>query len=365
MNVLRRTENDRLQMDFLVHTTRPCSYDDEARSLGSRILYCPAHRKPWIYAPQFTRLLKQHGPYHIVHSHCHRFSGFVLLLAYRARVPVRIAHSHGTAHTVTTTEGLFRRAYYSLMDRWIDKYCTTGFAASPIAARDLFGEDWQSDPRWRILFCGIDTGPFRRAYDRASVRTEFGLPTDALVVGHVGRFTRPKNHTFMLDVLSYAIKMEPRLRLVFVGDGPEEEAVRQMAKKKDLDGSVLFLGSRPDVPRLLLACMDFFLFPSVAEGLGLALVEAQAAGLLCLISDGIPREAELVPPLVRRLPLSHGPARWAKELLNMIGRPRGISPEEALAVVERSPVNLSHSIRELHDAYLGSLSSRPATRDQT
>jgi glycosyltransferase involved in cell wall biosynthesis len=365
MNVLRRTENDRLQMDFLVHTTRLCSYDDEARALGSRILHCPAHRKPWIYAPQFTRLLNQHGPYHIVHSHCHRFSGFVLLLAYRAGVPVRIAHSHGTAYTVTTAEGLFRRAYYSLMDRWIDKYCTAGFAASPVAARDLFGENWQSDPRWKVLFCGIDTVPFRRAYDRVSVRTELGLPSDALVVGHVGRFTRPKNHVFMLRVLSHAVEIEPKVRLVLVGDGPEEEAIRQMAKENGLNENVLFLGSRPDVPRLLLACMDLFLFPSVAEGLGLALVEAQAAGLPCLVSEEIPREAELVPSLVRRMPLSQGPSYWAKELLNMIAASREISSRNALAIVEQSPFNLSRSIEDLQDTYQRLTSSVRTTKEQT
>jgi glycosyltransferase involved in cell wall biosynthesis len=365
INVLRHMQSDLLQMDFLVHTTEPCSYDEEARSLGAQIIHCPGHRKPWIYAPQFTSLLKQHGPYHIVHSHCHRFSGLVLLLAYRAGIPIRIAHGHSNASPVRTAEGIFRRAYFSLMDRWIDKYCTAGFAASADAAKDLFGNNWQSDPRWKILFCGIDTAQFRRVYDRALVRAELNLPADALVVGHVGRFTQPKNHLFMLDIFSYAVKIEPRLRLVFVGDGPEEEAVRQIAEQNGLNGNVLFLGSRPDVPRLLLSCIDLFLFPSVSEGLGLALVEAQAAGLPCLVSDAVPKEADLVPSLLRRLPLSKGPCEWAKQLLDAIATPRAFSSQEALAVVEESPFNLSQSIRELQDAYCGRSHAQQGTRDQT
>lgn len=351
MNVLRRTSRDILQMDFLVHTAKPCSYDDEARSLGARIVHCESHRKPWTYAPCFSRVVKQNGPYQIVHSHCHRFSGLVLFLAYRAGVPIRIAHSHSDASRVGIEEGLLRRAYYSLMDRWIDKYCTAGFASSEAAARDLFGDAWQSDPRWKILFCGVDTTRFRQAYDRMSARAELNLPADAVVVGHVGRFTRPKNHLFMLDVFAHALKMEPRLRLILVGDGIEEEAVRQRARQKGLGGNVLFLGSRSDVPRLLLSCIDLFLFPSVSEGLGLALVEAQAAGLPCVVSDSIPGEADLVGPLVRRLSLSQGPSEWAKVLLEALAAPRGPSPEEALAIVEKSPFSLSKSIRELQDAY--------------
>jgi len=239
------------------------------------------------------------------------------------------------------------------MDRWIAKYCTAGFAASDAAARDLFGENWQSDARWKTLFCGIDITRFRQIHDRTSARAELHLPPDALVVGHVGRFTRPKNHLFLLDVFSHALKVEPRLRLVLVGDGPEEEVVRQRARQDGLNERVLFLGSRSDVPRLLLSCMDLFLFPSISEGLGLALVEAQAAGLPCLVSDSIPREAVLAPPLVRRLSLSQGPSEWAKELLGAIVAPRGLSLEKALAMVEKSPFNLSNSILELQEAYSG------------
>ena len=351
MNVLRHTKRENLQMDFLVHTSGPCSYDAEARSLGARILYCPDHRKPWIYVPHFRRLLKEHGPYHIVHSHCHRFSGLVLLLAHKEGVPVRVAHSHSDASTITATEGLLRRAYYSLMDRWIDKYCTIGLAASRSAARELFGKNWESDPRWRVLFCGIDTSQFRRAYDRNAVRAELNIPSDALVAAHVGRFTHAKNHLFMLDIFAHAVKLEPKLRLVFIGDGAEEEAVRDKTKQRGLNGSVLFLGSRPDVPRLLLGCTDLFLFPSLFEGLGLAVVEAQAAGLPCLVSDTIPQEADLVAPLVQRLSLSLPPSEWAERLLATISRPRPVSPDEALALVEETPFNLSNSIRKLLEAY--------------
>jgi len=251
------------------------------------------------------------------------------------------------------------------MDRWIDKYCTAGFASSDAAARNLFGENWQSDLRWKTLFCGIDIARFRQVRDRTSARAELNLPADALVVGHVGRFTRPKNHLFILDVFSQALKVEPRLRLVLVGDGPEEEFVRQRTRQDGLNEKVLFLGSRSDVPRLLLSCMDLFLFPSVSEGLGLAFVEAQAAGLPCLVSDSIPREADLAPRLVRRLSLSQGSSEWAKELLDAIVAPRGLSLEEALAIVEKSPFNLSNSIRELQEAYGGQSRLQHAAGVQT
>lgn len=352
MTVLRHVQRDNFHLDFLVHTDKPCAYDEEARSLGAEIIPCPGHENLWSYARRFSHVLREYGPYDVLHGHCHRFTGLNLFLAYRAGIPIRIAHSHNDIRSLQGDWGLVRRAYHRLMDWLIDRYATVGLAASSMAAEDLFGPGWRSDPRWRILFCGIDFSPFRATYDRLSVMAELGLEMDARVITHVGRFTHQKNCPFILDIFAHALKKEPRLRLLFVGDGVLEDTVREEVDRRGLAKEVAFLGSRPDVPRLLLSVTDLFVFPSLYEGLGLALVEAQAAGVACLISENIPREADVAPALVKRLSFSLPASRWAEEALTLLNRDRVISREQALALAENSPINITNSLEHLEAIYL-------------
>ncbi len=350
MTVLRHIDRDRFQMDFLVHTSWKCSYDDEATDLGARIIRCPRFRNPFIYSRQFMGIL-QSGSYHVVHGHCHRFTGLNLFLASRAGVPVRIAHSHNDTRSLASGRGFLRRKYYDLMDRLIDRYATVGLSASRLAAEDLFGPQWHDESRWRILFCGIDFSPFHAVHDRRRLLSELGLPQDVKVIGHVGRFIHQKNHPFTVELFYEALKLDPNLRLVLVGDGDLEDVTKQHVQQLGLGEKVQFLGSRPDVPRLLLAGIDLFLFPSLYEGLGLALVEAQAAGVPCLVSEFIPEEADAVPALVRRLSLSEPAAVWAEQAVEMLGRERPISQADALSMVEKSHFNILSSIGELQSVY--------------
>ena len=351
MTVLRHVPRDRFQMDFLVHTDRTGAYDEEARSLGARIIACPDHTNFLSYAVRFSRVLRQSGPYDVLHGHCHRFTGLNLLLASKAGIPIRVAHSHSDPRSVELDLGMGRRCYYGLMDVLINRYATVGLAASRMAAADLFGSDWKSDPRWRILFCGIDFTPFRKSHHRPTIKTELRLDPDSRLIVHVGRFTGPKNFPFILEVFSMAMREDPRLQLVFVGDGPLENAVKEQVACRGLAKKVVFLGSRPDVPRLLLGIADLFLFPSLYEGLGLALVEAQAAGVQCLISDNIPEEADVVPELITRLPLSLSASEWADEALALLKRDSPVSSLEALGLVERSPINIENSLKQLEAVY--------------
>jgi glycosyltransferase involved in cell wall biosynthesis len=351
MTVLRHIRSDQFQFDFLVHTQKACPYDDEARSLGARIIQCPGHQNLLRYLPHFSKILRDYGPYDAVHGHCHRFTGLNLWLADRAGVPVRIAHSHTDLRPLNTDESTPRRLYGSLMDRLIDRYATMGLAASRLAAEDLFGRDWKSNPRRRIFFCGLDFSQFHIQHDRKQAFSELDLETDDKICLHVGRFTYSKNFPFILEVFAIALKREPRLHLVMVGDGVLEQETKMAVSERNLDSRVHFLGSRSDVARWL-SIADLFLFPSLHEGLGLALVEAQAAGVPCLISENIPEEAEILPPLVKRLSLSLPASTWAAAAVDLLNQPRTIIREHALAEVENSKFNIRNSIADLERIYL-------------
>ena len=165
-----------------------------------------------------------------------------------------------------------------------------------------------------MLPYGIDLAPFHAAPDRAALRAALGIPPDALVIGHVGRFDPQKNHALWLRILAALREREPRALGLLIGDGALRGEVERAAAAAGLARHVIFAGVRADVPALLQAAMDAFLFPSRYEGLGLVLVEAQAAGLPCVISDVIPPEADALPDRVRRLALEAPPAAWADAL---------------------------------------------------
>lgn len=343
MHVLRHIDRRQFHMDFLVHTTCPCAYDDEIRALGSNIIPCPFPSSPLTYTYNFKRALREHGPYDVVHSHVHHYSGYVLRLARQAGVPVRIAHSHGEATTAQTKIGLLRRTYLALTKRWVVRYATVGLAASRRSALALFGPAWTTDPRWQILYCGVDLAPFHGAGEATTVRAELGIPADVFVIGHVGRFDEQKNHTFLMDIAAEAARREPTVRFLLVGEGVLQREIESKARKLNIEQNIVFAGLRSDVARLMLGAMDVFVFPSLFEGLGLVLVEAQAAGLRCVIGDTTPEEADVVKPLIRRLSCAQPAAVWAEVLLALRHTPSAMSQPAALAIVEQSPFNIHAS----------------------
>jgi glycosyltransferase involved in cell wall biosynthesis len=350
MHVLRRLDRRRCTMDFLVHASGCSAYDEEIEALGSRVIRCPHPSRPWRYARQLSRILERYGPYDVVHSHVHHFSGLVLRLAARAGVPVRIAHSHTDTREADRAAGALRHAYVRTMRRWIDRYGTAGLATSTLAAEALYGTSWRADPRIRVLPCGIDLRAFQAPCSRESVRARLGIPEDALVLGHVGRFAAPKNQAFVVRVAESAALREPRLWLLLVGEGPLRPAVERAVAEGPLRDRVRFTGARADVVELLQAATDVFVLPSRVEGLGLALVEAQAAGVPCVVSDVVPAEVDVVPPLVRRLPLSAAADTWAAAALAMVasgGPPRS----SAWRLLAGGPFDVTQSVRSLLELY--------------
>jgi glycosyltransferase involved in cell wall biosynthesis len=359
MHILRHIDRDRFQMDFLVHTTQPCAYDDEIRSLGSQIILCLHPARPLNYTSNFKRILAENGRYDIVHSHLHYFSGYVLRLAHQAGVTVRIAHSHTNTAASETNAGLYRYLYLAVMKSWIARYATLGLGCSRDAASDLFGPNWKADPRWQTLYCGINLSPFQNVVDTVTVRTELGIPTDAFVIGHVGRFSEQKNHQFIIDIAAEITKIYPKMRLLLVGEGRGESSLQSNIKQKvaqlGLADHVIFAGSRSDVPRLMLGAMDVFLLPSLYEGLPLVLLEAQAAGLPCIFSDVITEEADIVKPLVKRMSLLQPASAWAETILAYRKAKATITPKQALKLVEQSSFNIQTSLKKLENFYLDSL----------
>jgi glycosyltransferase involved in cell wall biosynthesis len=359
MHVLRHIDRDRFQPDFCLFGKEKGVYALDAEQLGSRVILCPARPGIWTLGRRFRRILRE-GNYDVVHSHVHHFSGAVLRSAKAEGVPRRIAHCHSTGDGKGS--GPSRILYRRLMKHWIRKYATHGLAASAEAAAALFGPNWQSDPRFRVLHCGIDLEPFWQDVSREAVRQELGIPPNAPVVGHVGRFAPAKNHAFLLDIAAEVIKRRPEVYFLLVGDGPLRPDIEAKARHLGIEKNVIFAGVRADVPRLMLGAMDLFVFPSLWEGLGIVLVEAQAAGLRCVCSDAVPPEAVVVPDAVRYVRLSAGAGEWAAVVLRTLEYGR-LREAGALELIAKGDFNVQKSCQDLIGLY-GQVAGRGVTSEK-
>ena len=348
MHVYRRLDRSRFDFDFLVHTDRAASYDAEIRERGGRLISLPSPTPGLGYARRLRGGIDTARPYDVVHSHVHHFSGVVLRAAQKAAIPVRIAHSHTDTSAVQATASVPRRAYLRLTEALIDRHATVMLAASEQAGLSLFPPRRFPRNRWQLLHYGIDLQPFATATDRDEVRAEFGLSEQQLVIGHVGNFHTAKNHEFLIEVFATVARDDPQAALLLIGDGPLRARIEKMVATRGLARRVVFAGARPDVARLLMGAVDIVVFPSLWEGLPMAVIEAQAAGLPVVLSDRISREVDVIPQLIERLHLEQSPDEWAAACRRF----RGCSlRDSAHRIVADSDLDIRRSVSNLQRVY--------------
>lgn len=306
MNYYRHIDRSKVQFDFLVHRDFRADYDDEIESLGGRIYRIP-RLVPWSrsYRNTLAQFFCAHPEYKIVHVHQDCLSSVALKIAQKCGIPVRIAHSHSASQD-KNLKYLLKLCY----KRSIPTYATELFACGEEAGRWMFG-----GAPYRVVNNAINTNLY--AYDpqrTCEIRTALKISHDTFVIGHVGRFDAVKNHTFLLDVFAEVNQQDPNSVLLLVGDGVLRQEMEKKAADLGIANRVIFTGIRSDVPDLMQA-MDCFAFPSIYEGIPVTLIEAQAAGIPCLVSDGVPVECAKTN-LLKQIPLSAGANTWAKEILS-------------------------------------------------
>jgi len=309
------------RLEFL--TTLEGRHDDEARRAGGTL-----HR--WdgsigSIRETFDRL----GPFDAVHSHVHRFSGFILDAARHAGVPLRIAHSHCRK----PERWWWRRMYGFAMRSVLRAGATLRLAVSRAAAVDLFG----TADGVGIAPAARDLTRYSNPMDRETARAKFGLEAHHVAVAHAGRLVPEKNQRALLDIAS----RDPRIRVLLAGDGPLRDSLRHP--------QAIPLGHVEDL-RTMFAAADCFAFPSRSEGLGLALVEAQAAGLPCVVSDRVPVEAIVDGARVELVDLDAPAADWTAAVLRACEKGRDSGAWKRLLA---SPFHIDRSRELLETVYAG------------
>lgn len=346
MNLYRNIDRRKIQFDFVVHTSEKAAFDTEIIELGGRIYHCPKFnvRNFFSYEKWWSNFWQNEGKeYEIVHGHIGSTAAIYLKIAKKyGKYTIAHSHSAGVSHNV---KGML----YKIISYNTRNVADYFFACSQEAGLKRFGKKVCSgDINFRILHNAIDTKLFRfnsevRDYEREQLR----VAKEDFLVGHVGRFTAEKNHTFILDVFKTILDKKKNSLLILVGDGPLRKSIENKARDIGIENRVVFLGVRSDVNALMQA-MDVLVFPSLYEGLPLTMIEAQASGLPIVVSDRVSAECICTNKLVTRLSLEDSATKWAEEILNKCDTARADYREEIAA----AGYDIAPAAEELQRFYL-------------
>jgi glycosyltransferase involved in cell wall biosynthesis len=351
MNIYRHIDRSRVQFDFAVRTHQSDYYDEEIKALGGRLFHLPwSAGNPLsliAYTLALKAILQNNGPFAALHSHG-LYSGHSLPIGKNANIPLRLAHSHSAA---LDKSSILHNIWSQIMRRRILVSATHLLACSSTSAKWLYGPHCQQDARFSILPNAIDLEPYEIVeQEHYHWREKIRLTTDSPLIGHIGRFDRVKNHTFLLDIFSAALEFFPNAKLILIGEGVLKKQIEQEAEAKGIARAVYFLGVRSDIPQIL-AALDFFILPSLHEGLGIVLVEAQAAGVPCLASDTVPPEVDLGLGLVQVMSLNADAQAWARAL--KVKSPHHIPDwQKRKATLQKAGYDIHSSVEFLEKLYL-------------
>lgn len=317
MDLYRSTDRQKMQFDFLVHSSEKEHFDEEIEALGGRIYRVPRFKvyNWFFYKRALKRFFAQHHEFRAVHGHMTSTAAIYLPIAKKAGVPIVIGH----ARSAGVSGGL-----KGLLTKWLRRplkhradYC---LACSKEAGEAVYGKKWMDAGRVEVIPNAIDADKY--GYDenvRNEMRRELGL-SDKLVIGHVGSFREAKNHVFLIQIFAEIYKKRKDAVLLLLGDGALRETIEKQVSEAGLTQAVRFLGNQAKVSPYYQA-MDYLVFPSLYEGLPGTVIEAQAAGLRILVSDAVTKEAG-VTELAEFFSLHKTASEWAAHVVENCGYER-------------------------------------------
>ena len=350
-SVLTKLPGTGVEFYFTRYENRHGDIDEEIIDLGGKFVDLPPYENLLGYLKCFCKALEV-TKFDIIQAHHPEFAGYMLPFAKRAGIGARFLHVHNT-HWDCTEKGSRGIFFKSFGKRMTLNATTRGIAVSDDAAVYVFGNNWRTDHRFTVIHSGINFEPFRTKIDFNGVRHAFGIDGDAIVVGHVGSFEKQKNHVKIMEIGNELRKLNSNLRLLLVGEGSLRKEMMKIAHSLRLESNVVFMGVRKDIHRIL-GIMDLFLFPSLYEGLGQVVVQAQAAGIPCLISENVPKEAIIAKDIVKVMDLRKSAREWAETCLKLS---KEAKPDKHLCLqkVLKSDFSLDVSVERFIKEYISAV----------
>lgn len=319
MKMYRIVDREQIQFDFLVYDRNEQVYAKEIEKLGGRVIYvrAPQLLKPFTFILDVKKVIKKNGPYDIVHAHTLHNEGLVLLASKVAKVSKRIAHSRASLANNNTS--LIRKVYFLLMRFLILTTATDFLACSKQAGNYLFGNYFVKTNKVNIINNGIEIEPYRELLykdDSLNIRETLNINKNDIVIGHVGRFSDEKNQAFLIPLMNELSLRKVDFKVIFVGDGPNRKNVEKLVNKEALEHHAIFTGFRSDIPQLM-RMFDVFILPSIFEGFGTVMVEAQAAGTPCIAADTVPIDTDTGLGIVQYKSLNEPIENWSDTILEL------------------------------------------------
>lgn len=354
MNNYRALDKTQYQFDFLVFIEKEYPYISEIESLGGHVFFSglPSVFHIKQFEDSVEKTVREHGPYDAVHCHVNIQNGFPLKAAQKCGIPIRISHSH--ASLGKEGKGI-RKLLTKYKEHLIKKYATHMLACSSAAGTYLYGKSY-FDLHGKVIPNGIDVNSFLAADKKQTedLRNEFEIPSDCeMVVGNITRFDLNKNPMFTVRVFDAILKQVPTAILLMGGpDGGQLDAVKTLVKDLGIENHVRFIGKRTDIPACL-QLIDVYVFPSLSEGLGIALLEAQAAGCLCYASNTVLSDSNMNIGNVHYYDLKDSPKLWAERIVSQFVNWEKPTPEKVKSAFQNAGYDILTSHRRLLEVYEG------------
>ena len=326
---------------FVVFHQDDGDYDQEILSAGGKIIHLPKPSEGYpAHLSALRKLMKEHR-YYAVHAHTMFNCGWAMLVARQMKVPVRISHAHSA---LDNGNGFVKRVYEAIMRMMILCCSTDLIACGEKAGVRLFGANAFSK-RGKLILNGVDANTFRfNEEKRQTIRKQCGWE-DAFLVGHVGHLAAVKNQSFLLDLMPMILQERPNARLLMLGEGEDRSKLEKKLHDMGLSDKVRMPGNVSNVSDYLSA-MDVFVFPSLYEGMPLSILEVQANGLPCVISNGVPKDVYLTDLLIP-LDLEEDKKKWAETILCMSRN----NPEIYAAQLIDAGFDLNGSLEKVYHIY--------------
>lgn len=325
MDLYRQMDREQIQFDFLVHSKNVKNsktdmsvkekqyYDEEVLGMGGHIYVLPKF-KVYNYF-DYRRAIKQffatHHDFAVVQGHMTSTAGIYMPIAKKAGIPITVAHSRN-AGVEKGLKGIATKFFRRNLAKKVD-HC---FACSVLAGEDVFGKEVMNAGRVKVIHNAINASKFR--YNQAvrdEMRSQLHIQ-DKLVLGHVGRFDYQKNHPYLIRIFKAVCDRRDDAVLLLLGEGAHMEEMKELCKQLKVEDKVLFVGNQKQPERYYQA-FDVFLLPSFFEGLPGVLVEAQAAGLKCIVSDTVTKEAKVLDSVEYRS-IEEPETKWAEAILDSV-----------------------------------------------
>ncbi|WP_205508574.1 glycosyltransferase [Longitalea arenae] len=305
--------------------------DERVIAAGGKIVYSPY----WIsdkfsFLKALRKTLKE-GKFDIIHSHHDYLSGFYLCATAGIDFKRRLLHIHNTDKGLPIGNERIQKLLLKPFRRLAIYFSDYIVGISKDTLSEFTYNKGLKNKRCSVLYYGINLSPFKDTADRLSVCKEIGIPDDAKMLLFVGRMNTLKNPVFVIDILERLTEIRKDVYAVFIGKGEQEELVLQRTKEKGLQNKVRLMGWRDDTA-IIMKAADVFVFPRFEypkEGLGLVVVEAQAAGLPMALSNGIVPDAIEIPELAFIIDLANNPEEWAKRINEVLTHGTSVNRTEA------------------------------------